>query len=410
MGRDRRLLGFGVLGAVNTLNAYRPIIRRGNLAALSFTAAWPTSEAPLLTVGAQAVGLAALVRRGGPRSPAGKAGMVLTIGSWAGLVGLARAAGRSPAVLDDALRAALGAGYRRELAEDADPPLTWAQRVLPAVGEHRYRVATDVSYGPFRRNRLDIWRDPKLPGDARAPVLVHVHGGGWVIGDKTIQGELLLSEMARRGWVGVSMTYRLSPKATWPDHIVDVKRGLAWVRQHIAEQGGDPGFIAITGGSAGGHLVALAALTSNDPALQPGFESADTSVDAAVPFYGVYDVGDLAGSGRREILRVWERFVMKARVGDNRQAWESASPVARVCADAPPMFVLHGDNDSLVPVEQARRFVATLRQTSTSPVAYAELPGAQHAFEVFRSVRGTHAIRAVARFLEVVYRRRAAER
>jgi acetyl esterase/lipase len=74
------------------------------------------------------------------------------------------------------------------------------------------------------------------------------------------------------------------------------------------------------------------------------------------------------------------------------------------------MFVLHGDNDSLVPVEQARRFVATLRQTSTSPVAYAELPGAQHAFEVFRSVRGTHAIRAVARFLEVVYRRRAAER
>ncbi len=399
-----------MLGAVNTVNAYRPIIRRGNLAALSFSAAWPTSEAPLLTIGAQAVGLAALARRGALCSPAGKAGVALTVGSWVGLVGLARAAGRSPAVLDEALRAALGAGYRRELPEDADPPLTWAQRVLPRVGEHRYRVATDVSYGPFGRNRLDIWRDPDLPADAKAPVLVHIHGGGWMIGDKTIQGELLLSEMARRGWVGMSMTYRLSPKATWPDHIVDVKRGLAWTREHIAEHGGDPSFIAITGGSAGGHLVALAALTPNDPALQPGFESADTSVDAAVPFYGVYDVGDLANSGRREILNVWERFVMKARVGDNRQVWEAASPVERVRADAPPMFVLHGDNDSLVPVEQARRFVAALRRTSTSPVAYAELPGTQHAFEVFRSVRGTHAIRAVARFLEVVYRRRAAER
>ncbi|MBL7660064.1 alpha/beta hydrolase, partial [Escherichia coli] len=91
------------------------------------------------------------------------------------------------------------------------------------------------------------------------------------------------------GWICVAINYRHSPRNTWPDHILDVKRALAWVKAHISEYGGDPDFIAITGGSAGGHLSSLAALTPNDPRFQPGFEEADTRVQAAVPFYGVYD-------------------------------------------------------------------------------------------------------------------------
>jgi len=73
-----------------------------------------------------------------------------------------------------------------------------------------------------------------------------------------------------------------------------------------------------------------------------------------------------------------------------------------VHAGAPPMFVVHGRNDTLVPVEQARRFVEQLGAVSTQPVAYAELPHAQHAFEVLRSVRGIHTTRAIARFLDVI--------
>ena len=65
----------------------------------------------------------------------------------------------------------------------------------------------------------------------------------------------------------VTINYRLSPKATWPDHLVDCKRALAWVRDHIADYGGDPSFIAVSGGSAGGHLCAMLALTPADPAL-----------------------------------------------------------------------------------------------------------------------------------------------
>ncbi len=92
-----------------------------------------------------------------------------------------------------------------------------------------------------------------------------------------------MSHLAARGWICVSIGYRVSPMHTWPDHIVDVKRALAWVKENIAHYGGDPDFVAITGGSAGGHLSTLAALTPNDPAFQPGFEDADTSGVASVP-------------------------------------------------------------------------------------------------------------------------------
>ena len=86
-----------------------------------------------------------------------------------------------------------------------------------------------------------------------------------------------------------------------PAQIIDVKQAIAWIRENIAAYGGDPDYIAITGGSAGGHLSALAALTPNDPAWQPGFEDADTSVQVAVPHYGVYDMAGATGlrSARR---------------------------------------------------------------------------------------------------------------
>ena len=120
-------------------------------------------------------------------------------------------------------------------------------------------------------------------------MLLQVPGGAWMTGNKRGQAHPLMSHLAELGWVCVAINYRLSPRSTWPDHIVDVKRALAWTKEHIAEYGGDPDWIAITGGSAGGHLSSLAALTANDPQFQPGFEEADTRVQAAVPFYGVYD-------------------------------------------------------------------------------------------------------------------------
>jgi acetyl esterase/lipase len=221
-------------------------------------------------------------------------------------------------------------------------------------------------------------------------------------GRKEGQAEPLMAHLAERGWVCVAPNYRLSPRAAWPDHIVDVKRALAWVKANIAEHGGDPDFVVITGGSAGGHLCSLAALTPHVADFQPGFEDADTSVVAAVPFYGVYDFTNRHGTSRADMLPFLEQRVFKTALAQDRTRWEQASSISHVSPDAPPFFVLHGTNDSLVPVEQARTFVDELRKTSTSPVIYAELPLAQHAFEVFPSVRTHHTVHAVERFLAVV--------
>jgi acetyl esterase/lipase len=214
--------------------------------------------------------------------------------------------------------------------------------------------------------------------------------------------------MAERGWVCFAQNYRLAPRAPFPAQIVDVKRCLAWIKQHAEEYGGDPDFVCITGGSAGGHLAALAALTGTDPELQPGFEAADTRVAACVPFYGVYDFLDRHGvRGRQTMAPFLERWVLRCPPGQARAVWEAASPLARIHEDAPPFLVIHGTHDSLVFVEEARLFVQALREKSKAPVVYLEVPGAQHAFDTFHSVRSAAAIQAVEGFLEFVRARRS---
>jgi acetyl esterase/lipase len=175
-----------------------------------------------------------------------------------------------------------------------DVPLRRTEIAFAPRGKRsRYLRAADTSYGEHgRHNLLDVWARSDLAPDARAPLLLQIPGGAWVTGRKTGQAYPLLSHLAERGWVGVSISHRLSPKARWPAHIVDVKRAVAWVKQHIARYGGDPSFVAITGGSSGGHLSALAALTPGVREFQPGFEDVDTTVQAAVPMYGVYDLVD----------------------------------------------------------------------------------------------------------------------
>jgi acetyl esterase/lipase len=263
-------------------------------------------------------------------------------------------------------------------------------------------VTRNLSYGRYgRRNRLDVYRRVDEP--TGCPVLLQVHGGAWVIGSKEQQGWPLMSHLAASGWVCVAINYRLGPRSSWPDMIVDVKQAITWVKDHVAEYGGNPDFIVITGGSAGGHLCSLAALTPNAPEFQPGFEDRDTTVQACVPFYGVYDFTNRDGVGRGDMRGFLERMVMKSKLTQAEDVWDAASPMSRVSADAPPMFVIHGKNDTLVPVAEARLFVRLLREVANDPVAYAELPGAQHAFEVFASIRTAHVVNAVERFVAYVY-------
>src|SRR5207237_1092755 len=139
----------------------------------------------------------------------------------------------------------------------------------------------------------------------------------------------------------------------------------------------NPDFVVVTGGSAGGSLAALVALTANDPEYQPGFEHADTSVAGCVAFYGVYDFTNRSGYWlHKGLARLLERRVMKVPLASAPAAYEKASPIARITAAAPPFFVVHGSHDTMVPVAEARAFAHGLRAATGGPVVYAEIPGA----------------------------------
>lgn len=398
-------LGRQSIVAALTANGLRPA--RGRRSGFgSFLAGFVFNETAPQVLALTAVDAAVHLtraRRGGVRA---KAGLTLAGASALGLAHMVRQSRRAEQVLEDALEEGLGVDYVEQLDRVPDPAdLATSVRHLARPFDFRddgVRVISDVPYTEAgRRGTLDLYLPAGEDRIEGAPVLLQVHGGAWVYGTKEKQGRPLMNRMAAQGWVCVAINYRLAPRDPWPAHVVDVKRAIAWVREHIAEHGGDPDYVVITGGSAGGHLAALAALTPGDPAFQPGFEDADTSVQAAVPFYGVYD---FAGStGLANAISMRDAFlgprVMQTTWTDAPDVYEAASPILRVTPDAPDFFVVHGELDSLVAVDQARLFVAELRRTSRRSVVYAELPGAQHAFEVFHSIRSEHAVRAVDRYL-----------
>ncbi len=369
-----------------------------------FFAAWLTSELALHHLVWQAVATVAFVAAGALAAWPGWAALAITAVSWIGLVRLHGRAGLSAEVFARALRDGLEGRSHPVVGVRAPAARISWRRIARPFRMRRPEVERlrDIPYGPAgHRHLLDVYRPRGRSGPC--PTLLQIHGGGWTIGRKDQQGLPLMHHLAADGWLCVAANYRLSPRATFPDHLIDVKRALAWIRMEGATYGADPSFVVITGGSAGGHLASLAALTANDARFQPGFEDVDTSVAACVPFYGVYDFLDRHGVGsgasRRPFL---ERTVMKCAPGEHPERWDAASPIARVHAEAPPFFVIHGTHDALAWVEEARHFVEALRAVSRNPVVYAELPGAQHAFDTFHSRRSAHAVDAVACFLEYV--------
>jgi acetyl esterase/lipase len=401
------LLWLALFGAAMTITALVRATRLGWGNVTWFLSGWLTGELAVFHVLASFGVLFTLgVVLGGLLIWPGPLALPVMLGSWAGLAVAQWRTRPTARVLEQALQDGLGSDYRtripagrrallrervplRELARPfalRQPGVEWLHN-LPYHDGHR-------------RQRLDIYRP--AGGCTGAPVLLQIHGGGWMMGNKHEQALPLVYHLAVLGWVVVTPNYALSPKARFPDHLVDCKRALAWVRRHIADYGGDPDFVAVTGGSAGGHLAALVALTANDPRLQPGFENVDTRVAAAVPFYGVYDFLDRQGhkGDGAAMVRWLEQTVMPGPASKDPALWDLASPIALLRPDAPPFFVLHGTHDSLASVEDARHFAARLREVSSQPVVYAELPGAQHAWDVFRSVRAMESVQAVTRFLE----------
>ena len=205
------------------------------------------------------------------------------------------------------------------------------------------------------------------------PTLIHLHGGAFVSGRKNSEARPLIYRLASQGWLCISANYRLSPAAAFPDHLIDVKKVIAWVREHGQEYGADPAVVFVAGSSAGAHLAALAALTPNDPAFQPGFElptpqSPPQSASTATTARSTPTATPLV------------------------TCWRTSGPVRRRSSSR----TATGTRRCLC--EDARRFVESLRSTSSRPVVYAELPGAQHSFDLFHSLRFEALVDAIEAF------------
>lgn len=402
------------LAVVSAIGTYCAIIQARRiywLAPFYFLIAWLSGELALIHLLWQ-VGLTALLAFSGLLdSSLAQAGLGLFALSWLGLLYLHVQAMDTQRVMRRALKRGLGEDYRSTLSperqrvlQDSVSALSWMKPF--SMTREGVRVHSHIAYADAgKRNLLDIYQ-PSEPREGGFPVLLQVHGGGWMIGEKEQQAKPLMFHLAQRGWLCVAINYRLSPHAAFPAHIVDVKKSIAWIRENIAEYGGDPDFIAITGGSAGGHLSSLAALTPNYAPFQPEFEHVDTSIQAAVPFYGVYDFRDRFDiRPEMSMEKMLADKVMQCTEQENPALWDTGSPLSHVNEEAPPMFVIHGTHDSLVWVEEARTFVSAMQKDSRQAVVYGELPGAQHAFEVFHSVRTDHTVNAVGDFLEWTHAR-----
>jgi len=391
-------------------NLYHPAFSQRKISIISFLAGWLTGELAMHVIFWQVLAVAFFVMIGAVWGFFGAIGFLICLAAWASMAYYYYESTFAVAEVSIALKDGLGDDYESDI-DDAMRgrfPEAPDRYLIRHPFNHRdplVEVIKDIPFGDHRQT-LDIRRARSPASDSPRPVLLQIHGGAWTenIGSKNEQGLPLMNHMAKRDWICVATSYRLSPRSTFPDHIIDCKQALIWIKDHIAEYGGDPNFIIVTGGSAGGHLSSLVALSANHPEFQPGHEDRDTSVQGAVPFYGVYDFTDSHGLHHHEgMVEYLEDKILKLDMSGNEDFYREASPYFHINEDAPPFLVIHGDMDTLVPVACGRVFAEELGRVSSNPVAYLECKGAQHAFDVFPSMRSEHVKHGIEKFLTWTY-------
>lgn len=358
-------------------NALRPPRLGGRAGLVVYVLSLTINELPLLFLVLVSTGVVSTLVNGAPEGLGGVAWSMAWALIVAGLLWLQIRVRSVRPALEGAFAAALGNGWRATIRPDLAASLStrtpWlAGTVRPFQRQHPEVVRIrNVAYGPDpRAHQLDLYRNPGSP--AGRPILIHFHEGGFVRGRKSREAVNLLNQLAAHGWLCISANYRLRADAAFPNPLLDAKRAIAWAREHAAENGADPTQLFLAGCSAGAHMAVSAALTPNQPRFQPGFEQIDTTVAGVVSFYGY----------------------LGARTED-----PASSPLALAQAQAPPMLLIQGRNDTMLPLGGPAVWAKTLRSRSRSPVVYAELPHAQHAFDLFASVRARVVAQAVEAFL-----------
>lgn len=274
----------------------------------------------------------------------------------------------------------LAAAQARDFPVAAAPVLDDRFPTVPvefAGGVKAYRDIVYQTVAGYRPQVIDVYV-PASPGPH--PLVLYIHGGGWMGGHTRQSGAFadfpkVLASLAAEGFTVASLEYRLSAEARFPAQLQDSNAALRFLRAHAADYKIDPTKAGVWGGSAGGHLTALTAVTCRNTALDPAAAN-DGCVQAAVTWYGVYDFAGMAATpdGNAAGLRLLgcEGTCPPDRI-------RSVSPVTYIDAKDPPFLLIHGEDDKTVPVAQSHLGEAALRKAGV-PVEAIYIPGVDHSF------------------------------
>ena len=237
------------------------------------------------------------------------------------------------------------------------------------------RVERDVAYLPANRTeKADLYFPLEMPKGEKLPAVVMIHGGGWNNGERDARREIEIgSTLARHGYIAMSIDYKLAygKYVVWPTNLWDCKTAVRWLRVNAARLGVDPKRIGVQGGSAGGHLAAMVALTTPAAGLDPAEPYGDVScaVSCCVDMYGIADIGTYHDA----------KMLGKA-FAEAPELYKRASPVTYARSNAPPFLILCGTADTVVNPQQSELMAKTLKDAGAQ-VQLVVIPGAPHSFD-----------------------------
>lgn len=239
---------------------------------------------------------------------------------------------------------------------------------------------------------LDI-SAPEGPGPF--PVLMIIHGGGWVLHTNTVM-EGMSRYITNRGYVVFNINYRVTPDVSMETIVGDCLGALIWTKEHAAEYNGNPSRIAVTGDSAGGHLTAMLVTQANNPAFSPAYQGSanpDLSITCAIPSYGIFD---FVGLGKKlpSLTKQW----VGEKYKDAPERYDLLSPVNYLKAGLAPQLVIVGNRDFLY--KENVEYVAAVEEAGSSAQLWV-YPGQGHAFlNYYWDERGTKGYDRIIEFLD----------
>ena len=397
-----------------TLNVFKPLSKRRNSSVpailITYVAGWLIGDLLPQWILLNAGILLLFTSLNIFNDSIGWVGLIVHITGWCALILRLWIILNSTQSLDKKMEQQLGNSWNNVTSNFRPPEsiqeINWHSWFNPNIvfDDPRIEIIFDQEY--YLENGLKLELDIYRPRSSKKnlPGILQIHGGGWISGSKR-QAALLMSHMAAQGWVCFSVFHRLRSEKVFPKNLIDIKRALHWIKKNAVKYEVDPKFVVATGGSAGGHLASLMALTQNRPEFQPGFEKADTSIQGCVSLYGVYEFSEAFND---ETLYPAKAKLLKIVCGGTPETkpdiYQQITPENWISKKNPPFLLVQGTTDALISVKEAKKFFHSLQVQNTKNCAILNLPLVEHAFDIFPTLTAQCIVPTIERYLVMLHK------